>query len=129
MLFRSMCNLPFHASAEEAMSGTGRKNKNLNRNKQKRGQPKGIPSNAGLNFGGQANELWCEGGEAQFIKNMILESQDYKEQVGWFTTLVSKQENLTAIFKQLKKQKAVEMITVDMSLGNKLSRFVAWRYS
>jgi 23S rRNA (adenine1618-N6)-methyltransferase len=47
--------------------------------------------------------------------------------VGWFTTLVSKKENLAKIYKQLDKIKATHQ-TVTMEQGNKNSRFVAWRF-
>lgn len=50
-----------------------------------------APSQA-LNFGGQSNELWCEGGELAFISSMIKESSDYSDQVIWFTSLVSKKK-------------------------------------
>ena len=37
-----------------------------------------------LNFGGSANELWCNGGELLFVKRMIKESVLYQNQVYWF---------------------------------------------
>lgn len=112
----TMCNPPFHSSEAEATKGTMRKLKNL----KKEGK-------TGLNFGGQANELWCNGGEALFIKRMIKQSVGFKSQVGWFTTLVSKKENLPKIYKQLDKLKATHK-TIKMSQGNKQSRFVAWKF-
>lgn len=112
----TMCNPPFHSSREEAEKGTLRKLKNLHGAK-----------NLSLNFGGQANELWCNGGESLFIKRMIKESVGFKNQVGWFTTLVSKNENLPKIYKQLQKLSA-SYITVPMEQGNKQSRFVAWNF-
>lgn len=60
----SMCNPPFHESAEAAMQGNRRKTKNLRNNKVQ----KPI-----LNFGGNQSELWCKGGEMAFVKNMINE--------------------------------------------------------
>jgi len=112
----TMCNPPFHTSEKEATKGSLRKLKNL----------KGTTT-LKLNFGGQANELWCNGGEALFIKKMIRESFAFKKQVNWFTTLVSKKENLKAIYKQLDKLKAIHT-TVAMEQGNKKSRFVAWKF-
>ncbi len=112
----TMCNPPFHASKEMATKGTLRKLKNLKSSK-----------SLELNFGGQANELWCNGGEALFIKRMIKESIAFKTQVGWFTSLVSKKENLAKIYKQLDKLKGVHK-TIAMTQGNKQSRFVAWRF-
>ncbi len=112
----SMCNPPFHASKEEATRATYRKLKNL-------GNFTGFTQN----FGGQANELWCNGGEALFIKRMIKESVLYKSQIGIFTTLISKKESLSKIYKQLDKLKA-NYQTISMGQGSKQSRFIAWHW-
>jgi 23S rRNA (adenine1618-N6)-methyltransferase len=112
-----MCNPPFHSSEAAAVKGTLRKLKNLHQSK-----------SFTLNFGGKANELWCNGGEALFIKRMIKQSLSYKLQVGWFTTLVSKKENLNKIYSQLDKLKASHK-TIEMTQGSKQSRFVAWKFS
>ena len=112
----SMCNPPFHASEKEAKKANSRKVKNLN-----------LKISSDLNFGGQANELWCNGGEALFIKRMIKESSLFKTQVGWFTSLLSKKENLPRIYKQLKKLGA-NYRTIEMDQGNKKSRIIAWNF-
>ena len=112
----TMCNPPFHSSEAEAIKGTERKLKNLN-----------IDGPTALNFGGRAHELWCNGGEALFIKRMIKQSVAFRSQVGWFTTLVSKKEHLPKIYKQLDKLKAKHK-TILMAQGNKQSRFVAWTF-
>ncbi len=117
----TMCNPPFHTSPEEATKGTLRKMRNLESND----DTKKVIT---LNFGGQANELWCNGGEALFIKRMIKQSVEFQTQVGWFTTLVSKKEHLAKIYKQLDKLK-VNHTTINMSQGNKKSRIIAWRFS
>ncbi|WP_299252601.1 23S rRNA (adenine(1618)-N(6))-methyltransferase RlmF [uncultured Aquimarina sp.] len=116
----SMCNPPFHSSEKEATKGALRKLRNLSAISSK-------GKSLVLNFGGQANELWCNGGEALFIKRMIKQSINYKTQVGWFTSLVSKKDNLPKIHKQLTKLKTIHK-TVEMSQGNKQSRFVAWKF-
>jgi 23S rRNA (adenine1618-N6)-methyltransferase len=118
----TICNPPFHASEKEANSAALRKVKNLKNDNQVN------EDTIKLNFGGQANELWCNGGEALFIKRMIKQSVEFKSQVNWFTTLVSKNGNLKAIYKQLDKLKA-EYKTINMEQGNKKTRFVAWRFS
>lgn len=118
----SMCNPPFHASEEEAVKGTLRKLRNLGDQ-----APYRTKSEIVLNFGGQANELWCNGGEALFIKRMIKQSVGFKTQVGWFTTLVSKSEHLKPIYKQLDKLKASHR-TIAMEQGHKQSRIVAWKF-
>ncbi|WP_291726390.1 23S rRNA (adenine(1618)-N(6))-methyltransferase RlmF [Bernardetia sp.] len=110
----TICNPPFHSSKKEAQKAATSKTKNLK-------------TTETLNFGGQSNELWCNGGEALFIKRMIKQSVDFKNQVGWFTVLVSKKENLARIYSLLTK-KNVEYKTIDMEHGNKKTRFVAWQF-
>ncbi|KFF20825.1 23S rRNA (adenine(1618)-N(6))-methyltransferase RlmF [Chryseobacterium sp. JM1] len=116
----SMCNPPFHDSEESAMKGNLRKTKNINKSKTKK------PS---LNFGGQQSELWCEGGEIAFISKMIEESVQYSSQVLWFTCLVSKKDNLPKLNSLLKKVKAVDVKTIDMAQGQKISRMLAWTFA
>ena len=118
----TLCNPPFHVSAEEAASGSRRKWKNLGKLDPQRKLPE-------LNFGGQNHELWCTGGEASFVKRMIRESQIFASQVLWFSTLVSKSGNLPDIYKQLNKLGACEVRTIEMAQGNKQSRFVAWTFN
>jgi 23S rRNA (adenine1618-N6)-methyltransferase len=115
----SICNPPFHASLEEATAGTQRKIKNLSGKKSQK------PT---LNFGGQNAELWCEGGEENFIKKMIEESATIPHKCRWFTSLVSKKEHLPSIYQALKRVKAIEVRTIDMAQGQKISRIVAWRF-
>jgi len=115
-----MCNPPFHKSKKEAKEGSKRKITNLSKGKNRK---------VSLNFGGQANELWCEGGEVAFILKMINESLEYKENVTWFTTLVSKKENLNTIYNELEKVGVKQTKTIQMQQGQKLTRFVAWSFS
>lgn len=112
----SMCNPPFHSSEKEAVKANLQKLKNL-----------GSSKDLSLNFGGQANELWCNGGEFLFLKRMIKESILFKEQIGWFTSLVSKRANLPGIYKLLNKFKA-DHKTIQMTHGNKKSRIIAWKF-
>ncbi|CAN1604136.1 23S rRNA m(6)A1618 methyltransferase [Pseudomonas mediterranea] len=117
----TMCNPPFHASLEEATRGSQRKWRSLGKADPKRKLPV-------LNFGGQAAELWCEGGEVRFVTQLIGESAQLARQVLWFSTLVSKASNLPAIQAALKKAGAVHSEVVEMSQGQKQSRFVAWTF-
>jgi 23S rRNA (adenine1618-N6)-methyltransferase len=115
----TICNPPFHNSQAEATKSSIRKVNNLENTRTK------TPV---LNFGGQNAELWCDGGEIGFIIQMIFESAKYPLQVLWFTTLVSKKENLPNIYKTLSKVQAVEIKTIDMAQGQKTSRIVAWTF-
>ena len=119
----TVCNPPFHESAEEARKGSLRKMKNLAKN---RGE-KMLDSK--LNFGGQANELWCKGGERLFLKKMIKESKDFAKQCHWFTSLVSKSENLAPSKKLIAKLGAKDIRVIEMKQGNKITRILAWTYS
>ncbi|MCQ9616077.1 23S rRNA (adenine(1618)-N(6))-methyltransferase RlmF [Paenalcaligenes niemegkensis] len=117
----TLCNPPFHTSREDALSGTRRK---------WRGLGKAVPkqTTSALNFGGQSTELWCEGGEALFIRRMIEESTSIRSQVLWFSTLVSKESNLPGLLHALRKVNAFDVRTVEMTQGQKKSRFIAWTF-
>ena len=115
----TMCNPPFHASAAEAQSGNKRKLHNLGKNRGKE---------TVLNFGGQGTELWYEGGEIAFIRNMIEDSVAIAGQCMWFSSLVSKSSSLPFIYKALQGAGVAELKTVEMAQGQKVSRFVAWTF-
>lgn len=142
----TMCNPPFHKSAEAAALGSERKAIGLKGNKQKRSGKKprvDIQANTNahtsakakpdissvkLNFAGTGNELWCEGGELAFIQRMIIESVAFKTQVDWFTCLVSKSDHLKPIETSINYYGATKFLKVDMGQGQKQSRFVAWTF-
>lgn len=115
----SMCNPPFHESEADAMLGNRRKNNNLRKKK---------VQNPKLNFGGQHSELWCEGGELEFIRKMIDESVLFSSQVLWFTSLVSKKDNLHQLITRLKNNNAIDIKTIEMAQGQKISRILAWTF-
>jgi 23S rRNA (adenine1618-N6)-methyltransferase len=115
----SLCNPPFHASADEAARGTRRKWSNLGAQHRDAGD---------LNFGGKANELWCTGGEASFLRRMIREGVAAGNQVFWFSSLVSRAGNLPELQRQLRKLGARDVRLFAMAQGNKQSRFIAWTF-
>lgn len=115
----TLCNPPFHASAEEAIAGSKRKVQNLS---------KGKKTVTVLNFGGQQSELWCKGGELEFVRNMIAESKEYANQCCMFSSLVSKSANLPPLYAALERAGATRVETVSMSQGQKQSRFIAWTF-
>lgn len=116
----SMSNPPFHASAEAAAEGSRRKRRNLGSKKAK------APV---LNFGGQAVELWCEGGELGFVRRMIAESAERPRLCRWFTTLVSQRAHLPRLFQSLEDVKALDVRTLEMKHGQKTSRILAWTFT
>ena len=115
----TICNPPFHSSLAEANAGTLRKLSNLKNKK---------VTKPNLNFGGQNNELWCDGGEEGFVNKMVYQSKDFGNSSFWFTTLVSKESSLKSIYKMLRETNVSEMKTIEMSQGNKISRIVAWTF-
>ena len=115
----SICNPPFHSSLAEAEAGTLRKLSSLNHKK---------VSTPVLNFGGQTTELWCEGGEERFVRDMIRQSKQFSTTCFWFTTLISKKDHLKAIYSALQAAGALQVKTIPMVQGTKSTRIVAWTF-
>ncbi len=115
----TLCNPPFYDSPEQAAAERLRKLRNLKGKKAKIEE---------TNFGGISHELWYEGGEAAFIHNMIWESKFFAKSVGWFTTLVSREQHLRKAYLSLKKAKVSTYKTIEMKQGQKQSRILAWNF-
>ena len=116
-----LCNPPFHASIDDARTGSARKWKNLG---------KGATGDKAplLNFGGQGAELCCAGGEEGFISRMIAESAQISNTCLWFSTLVAKATNLPVVYRALKAAAVHDSRTIEVAQGQKKSRIVAWTY-
>lgn len=116
----SMCNPPFHASAEAAADSNRRKRRHL-----------GTSARAGeaLNFGGRGGELWCEGGEVGFVGRMIAQSAARPGLCRWFTTLVSQREHLPGLYDRLDAADPTDVQTLEMAHGQKRSRILAWTFA
>lgn len=113
-----VCNPPFFKNRQDAEKNNLRKVKNLK-----------LTAAEKLNFGGLNNELWCKGGEEAFVKKMAIESVNFKNQIHWFTVLISNKDHLKNIKRTLNKLQATKVKVIDMEQGNKMSRFVAWTFS
>ena len=111
----TMCNPPFYKSAEEARGAKRRKSRNLG-------------NNAVRNFSGNNNELWYKGGEKVFLHNYLYESSLFSNKSKWFTSLVSKKENVESLQNSSKKLGAEEFKVINMNQGNKVTRIVCWRF-
>lgn len=111
----TMCNPPFYKSAEEAQGANRRKNRNLG-------------NNAVRNFSGNNNELWYLGGEKAFLHTYLYESSLQPKKSKWFTSLVSKKENVESLQKSSKKLGVIEFKVIPMNQGNKVTRIVCWRF-
>ena len=95
----SVCNPPFYSSAKEAEAVS-----DMN------------------------HELWCDGGEEKFVRNMVLQSKKFASNCFCFSTLVSKESNLKSIYRTLEQVEAFGIETIPMGQGNKISRIVAWTF-
>ena len=115
----TICNPPFHASKKEALENSRQKVRNLT------GEYHKSPT---LNFSGVSDELIYKGGERQFIQNMIKESVRYANNCVWFSTLVSKKNNLRGIYSNLKTLKARQIKEIAIGTANKKSRIIAWTF-
>lgn len=115
----TMCNPPFHASAAAAAAGTERKQRNL-------GGPRAAKPV--LNFGGQADELWCPGGELGFVRRLISQSAAQPSASRWFTTLVSQRAHLALLEAALRAAQVSDVKIIAMAQGQKQSRILAWTF-
>ncbi len=120
----TVCNPPFHSSEAEALKGSIRKTSNLARNRSESVNE----STATLNFGGLDAELWCKGGERLFLKKLIKESFTFSKQCQWFSTLVSKSDNVPLCKKLIRKLGATDIREIEMTQGNKTTRIIAWTF-
>lgn len=115
----TVCNPPFHTSAEDAERRTKRKWKQLGLSEK---------MHSTKSFGGASHELWCEGGEVAFLQKMIQESAHYATQVMWFTSLVSRKSTLPFLDKAFGAVQPIKKWVIDMGQGQKSSRFIAWTF-
>jgi 23S rRNA (adenine1618-N6)-methyltransferase len=115
----TICNPPFHASADEALQGTIKKISSLNHKK---------TTEPVLNFGGQSHELWCDGGEVRFVLDMIRQSKQFQANCFWFSTLISKQSHLKLITDALTHAGVAQQKLIPMAQGTKISRILAWTF-
>lgn len=137
-----MCNPPFFASLEGFQEENARKVRGLARggaNKRSRGvvaisqESNRARQPSSNNFGGTASELWCDGGEVSFVKGMVKESKRYTGRCLWFTSLVSRNDNLEKIERQLLKNSGTglnvaEIRKMSMGAGAKSASIIMWTY-
>ncbi len=112
-----VCNPPFHASLKDAKKANTRKRRGLN-----------LDTDKKLNFGGIQSEMVYPGGETAFIQQMIKESFYFKEQIDWFSSLVSNEDNLGPLIRDLKNFKDLNYRILPFALGNKKTRILAWTF-
>ncbi|KAI2495114.1 hypothetical protein MHU86_19388 [Fragilaria crotonensis] len=144
-----MCNPPFYTSQEAYQKESLRKIKNLHANQEKRKTKSGLagsrvmsssilPSDSfsgSNNFAGGASELWCPGGEVAFLLKYIHESRSstHSKKCLWFSSLVSRRDNLVILLKALNNvdrmlMPVYETRVVEMGQGQKTSSILFWTF-
>lgn len=114
----TICNPPFHSSQADADARTREKLRKLG---QGRGELK-------RNFGGQKAELYVDGGELAFVSRIVAQSKDFAGKCLWFTSVVSRVENLKPIERAIREAGAKATQTLTSVQGQKRSRILAWSY-
>lgn len=114
-----ICNPPSHTTEEEVIKEAIRKIKSLT------GKKTNSPT---LNYVGKVEELVYEGGELEFITNLINESKMFAKNCFWFTCVVSKEKNLKRINKLLQQHKPTDVRLFANNTSNKANRIIAWTF-
>jgi 23S rRNA (adenine1618-N6)-methyltransferase len=74
-------------------------------------------------------EVYCKGGEKEFIERMINESYYFRYDVEWFTTLVGKKINLSLFESILNSDINIEKVLSTTFYQGKMLRWgLAWKY-
>ena len=129
-----MCNPPFYHNREQFVAENTRKMKGLakSRGRLNDGEVVVVSSN---NFGGIESELICRGGEVRFIKHTFNESKKYRDKCLWFTSLVSRNDNLKKIKSYMrgrrirKGYKEIKVIDqIPIGAGKKKSNVLIWTF-
>lgn len=118
-----MCNPPFFKSKEAAEKANLRRQRSLHR-----ARKSFLVNKDNRNFSGVSKELWIKGGELAFLSRYIEESLLFKEQVGWFTSLVSDKKNLKILLKLLKNTAVDKHKIIEMQHGQKVLHILAWHF-
>ena len=152
----TMCNPPFHESADQAARLNDRKRRGLQKNKAKkmkelaaaaaRGEGGGqggdvvlpvFPDDA-LQYGGRPHELHCPGGESRFVGQMVRESRRWHDIAAatpgapeppvWFTSLVSKGGRIGPLEQAADRHGAAIVKICEFATSQKVSRVLAWSF-
>jgi 23S rRNA (adenine1618-N6)-methyltransferase len=85
--------------------------------------------NPHTDFDYNEKEAYCSGGELSFINKLIKESEKYKNNFVWFSTLVGRKINLEKIEEILKEKSEIQEIKTTTFYQGKQARWgIAWKY-
>ena len=86
------------------------------------------PANHASTSVARAPNCGAKGGERAFLERMVAQSAGIPKRCLWFTSLVSKAENVAHVEAALKKVHPVETRIIPMAQGQKQSRLIAWTF-
>ncbi len=116
-----ICNPPFFSSAKEARQASLKKSYALTNSKMRSAQK-------ARNFGGQHSELWCNGGELDFVRRLIQDSQLLASRCLVFSSLISNSKHLPKLKAELANASTLYQEIIPLRLGNKKSHLIVWSY-
>ncbi|KAI9144299.1 ribosomal RNA large subunit methyltransferase F-like protein, partial [Paraphysoderma sedebokerense] len=108
----TMCNPPFYSSEQHMVNSQAAKK-----------------GDAFATCTGASHEMITAGGEYQFVKKMILESEKYGSQVRWFTSMIGIKETLNKLILELEKINVKSYTTTTFRQGYTLRWALAWSYT
>ncbi|WWC86060.1 uncharacterized protein L201_000931 [Kwoniella dendrophila CBS 6074] len=108
----TICNPPFFGSEEEMREGQYGKEEGAH----------AAPTAA-------HNELITDGGEVDFVGNMIEESLQIGESCRWFTSLIGKYSSLTPLVDQLRRNKIDNYLLKSIKQSKTTRWILGWSYS
>ncbi len=114
-------NPPFYTSAKEARQATLKKSFALTKSKTRSAQK-------ARNFGGQHSELWCNGGELDFVRRLIKESKQLATRCLMYSSLISNSKHLPKLQAELTEVAVHYHQIIPLNLGNKKSHLIMWSF-
>ncbi|XP_055855368.1 U6 small nuclear RNA (adenine-(43)-N(6))-methyltransferase [Episyrphus balteatus] len=106
-----LCNPPFFDSNE--------RNAKPDRNPEKRKEPKNCQT-------GNADELYCEGGEVAFVERIVNESKKFPERIKVFSTMLGHKSSVGTISDYLRSKDILNFISTEFCQGNTTRWGIAW---
>ena len=75
------------------------------------------------------NEVYCEGGEIFFIKEMIKESYIYKKNIFLFSSLIGRKKNMKKIYSVIKNLKEISLLNkITIKQGKNARWIIIWSF-
>ncbi|KAF9351071.1 hypothetical protein BGX26_010820 [Mortierella sp. AD094] len=106
-----MCNPPFYEDEQDIQEGLEAKAE--------------LPSAVCL---GTSNEMMTSGGEVQFVKQMVNESQQLQARISWYTSMLGKKSSVDKITSHLKACKILNYTLTTFHQGRTTRWAVAWSF-